>query len=110
MPDSEPVRLWRNQFKLNLSVSWKADVDKTVTDIDLWKSILEGWGYWHKGKWKKKSPAIKSLLDEYERIQFDRNAIQSQRNGVHSTEGIPERATRILPESGMPSLLDRTRM
>ena len=110
MNDSVPVRMWRDKFKLNLSASWKADVDKTVTDLKLWADILKDWGYWKDGKWKRKSPAIKVLLDEYERIQFDRDAIQPQGNGVHRKEGISERATRILPESGMPSLLDRTRM
>jgi len=100
--DSLPIRLWRDTFKLNLSQSWKADVDKTVTDLKLWKSILAQW------KREKRHPGIKGLLDEYERREFD--AIQQKGNGVYREEGISERATRILFESGMPSLLDRTRM
>ena len=102
MNDSEPVRLWRDFARLNISASWKADVDKTVTDLNLWKSILAQW------KREKRHPGIKGILDEYESRQFD--AIQQKGNGVHCKEGISERATRILPESGMPSLLDRTRM
>ncbi len=66
--DSEPVKLWRDKFNLNLSVSWKADVDKTVTDLKLWKEILRGWGYYRNGKWIKKAPGIKNLLTEYERL------------------------------------------
>lgn len=69
MPDSEPVRLWRERFKLNLSASWKADVEKTVTDLDLWKTILETWGWFDSNKkWHSRSPGIKGLLTEYERL------------------------------------------
>ena len=102
LPDSPSVEMWRRQFRLNLSASWKADVDKTVTDLSLWRQVLEKW------KREKRHPGIKGILDEYERREFD--AIQQKGNGVHRSEGISERATRILPESGMPSLLDRTRM
>jgi len=99
--DSACVKLWRDTFRLNLSASWKADVDKTVKDIDLWKSVLAKW------KREKRHPGIKGILDEYERRQFD--AIQSQRNGVHRSEGISKRVERVLQESRMPPLLERTR-
>jgi len=69
MNDSLAVKLWRDWAHLNLSASWKADVDKTVTDIDLWAEILEGWYYFDaKGKKHRKHPGIKGLLDEYERL------------------------------------------
>ena len=107
--DSEPVRMWRDFARLNLSASWKADVDKTVTDIDLWRSILAGWKWRdYKGKWHKRHPGIKALLDEYERRQFD--GIQQKGSGVHSEESVPERWDRKLPESGLPILLSRSRI
>lgn len=68
MPDCEAVTLWRTKFRLNMSQSWKADVEKTVTDLDLWKSILDGWFYVEHGKKKTKHPGIKNLLSEYERL------------------------------------------
>lgn len=92
MPDCEPVRLWRERFKLNLSASWKADVEKTVTDLDLWKSILDGWFYIEHGKKKTKHPGIKGLLDEYERQLANRAADNettslSTRRGARISEG-----------------------
>ena len=97
--DSACVKLWRDTFRLNLSASWKADVDKTVTDIDLWKSILAQW------KREKRHPGIKGILDEYERRQFD--AIQQKGNGVYRTQSLPQRTSGILSEPGLPTLLDR---
>ena len=70
--DSEPVKLWRDKFHLNLSASWKADVDKTIKNLALWEEILSNWYYIKNGKKIKKSPGIKPLLDEYERIAMDR--------------------------------------
>ena len=114
--DSEVIRLWRDTFRLNLSQSWKADVDKTVTDVNLWAEILKGWGYWHKGKWKKKSPAIKDLLSEYERREFDR---LEAANGNPETSVVSARSREGLSERGNsdvskvscqpPSLYFRTR-
>jgi len=66
--DHPAVKLWRDKFQLNLSKSWKADVEKTVTDLKLWKSILDGWHYWKDGKKFTKHPGIKGLLTEYERL------------------------------------------
>src|SRR5215831_13683898 len=69
MPDCESVKLWRDTFKLNLSASWKRDVEVTVKDLNLWKSILDNW-FWidAKGKKRTKHPGIKGLLDEYDRL------------------------------------------
>lgn len=68
MPDSEAVTLWRDRFRLNLSASWKRDVEKTVTDLDLWREVLDGWFYFDsQGKKRTKHPGIKGILDEYER-------------------------------------------
>ncbi len=107
MDDSPCVKLWRDTFKLNLSASWKQDVDKTVTDVELWREILANWHYYKNGRKIKKSPAIKTLLDEYERRQFD--AIQSKGNQVHSEESLPERWDGLVQQSGLPPLLSKSR-
>ena len=116
MADSECVKLWRDTFKLNLSQSWKSDVDKTVTDVKLWAEILKGWGYWHKGKWKKKSPGIKNLLAEYERREFDKLEAANGNNqasvvSARSRERIPERGNSDVSKVSYqpPSLYFRTR-
>lgn len=106
-PDCLPVKLWRDFAHLNLSASWKRDVETTITDIELWKQILSGWHYFDKkGKKHRKSPAIKPLLDEYERRQFD--AIQPKGNGIHSTESLPQRPERLVSQHGMPPLLEKS--
>lgn len=96
MADCKAVKLWRDAYRMNLSVSWKADVDKTVTDLELWKKVIEKW------KREKRHPGIKGILDEYESRKFDE--IQSQRNRVHSEQSISERTQRRMSEPGMPSL------
>ncbi len=79
--DHPAVTLWRNAFKLNLSASWKADVEKTVTDLKLWKKIIDGWYYFDaKGKKRTKHPGIKGLLTEYERLATT-NADVEKHNG-----------------------------
>jgi len=97
LTDSEPVRLWRDKFKLNLSKSWKADVDKTVTDLVLWRKILNNWKYRDsRGKWKSRAPGIKNLLTEYEsreREQLEANERTKNAAPVRACDsaGIPER-------------------
>jgi len=96
--DSECVKLWRDTFKLNLSQSWKADVDKTVTDIELWRELLAGWKWKdRKGKWHRKSPAIKPLLDAYERIKFDK---LEAANGNHQASVVSARSRERVSERG----------
>ena len=114
--DSEPVKLWRDTFRLNLSASWKRDVEITVKDINLWKSILDNWFYIKNGKKIKKSPGIKNLLAEYERREFDKleAANGNNKTPVVSTrggEGISERSDGPLREvrGEPPSLYFRTR-
>jgi len=81
MNDSPAVKLWRDTFRLNISASWKADVDKTVTDIELWREILSNWYYFDaKGKKHTKHPGIKNLLNEYERLAAT-NEDAEKRNG-----------------------------
>ena len=80
MDDSPCVKLWRDTFKLNLSTSWKADVDKTVTDVELWREILSTWWYYKNGRKVKKSPAIKTLLDEYESRAREQLEARNRRN------------------------------
>jgi len=69
--DHPAVKLWRDKFQLNLSKSWKQDVEKTITDLKLWKSILDNWHYFKDGKKFTKHPGIKGLLTEYERLAAD---------------------------------------
>lgn len=65
--DHPAVDLWRRKFKLNLSASWKRDVEITVKDLETWKEILDNWFYFDsEGKKHAKHPGIKGLLDEYE--------------------------------------------
>jgi hypothetical protein len=107
--DSEAVKLWRDFARLNLSQSWKADIDKTVTDIELWREILANWHYYKNGRKIKKSPGIKNLLTEYERREFNRDAIQQERDRVHCQESVPERRDRMVQQQVMPALLAKSR-
>src|SRR2546427_8350427 len=88
--DSPAVKAWRDKFRLNLSQSWKHDVDITVLDLTLWEDILAHWKWEDdKGKWHRKAPGIKALLDEYERRSFD--AIQQESSRVYSEESLPQK-------------------
>lgn len=70
MPDSAAVTIWRDQMRYNLSKGRKADIDATVTDLELWKFVLANWGYFKKGKWVKFNPlAVGHQLSEYERLE-----------------------------------------
>jgi len=104
--ESEAVKLWRDKFKLNLSSSWKRDVEITVTDLDLWQKILDGWRYRDdRGHWHTRHPGIKGLLDEYERLKAD--AIRQESGGVHRAESVPERVAGRMSEQRVPVLLAR---
>ena len=111
MPDSPAVKAWRDKTKLNLSASWKRDVTITIKDVVLWQEILDNWKWQDsKGKWHKKHPGIKQLLDVYEleeRLRKER-AIQQESGRVHSQEGISERTERGVSKSAMPSLFERS--
>lgn len=99
-PDS--VKLWRDTFKLNLRIGFREDIIATVTDLKLWKEVLENWGYWKDGKWIKFSPLnVKGMLSEYElrTTSAARRANAAvgpsgQREGYakHGQAGIPERS------------------
>ncbi|SRR6266542_7065531 len=101
MADCEAVKLWRDTFKLNVSASWKRDVEITVKDLSLWKTILQQW------KREHRHPGIKQLLDEYDRRKF--NEVQSQSSGVHRQESLSQRRAGRVSESRMPALLERKR-
>ncbi len=104
--DSAAVRLWRDTFRLNLSASWKHDVEITVTDLDLWKKILDGWGYWRNGKWIKKAPGIKNLLTEYERLKADEIPKPAPRQTEYPSARGPQRISER-SASVVPVMLDR---
>jgi len=111
MTEHPAVKLWRDHFHLNLSASWKADVEKTITELDLWKEILDSWWYIDsQGKKRTRHPGIKNLLTEYERrlqnIQSDNEApAVSARSGA----GISERCDSSMPQMRIepPSLYFR---
>jgi len=70
---SPAVRLYMDKFKLQPSIGRKEDIDKTVTDLDLWQYVLESWGYYKAGKWHTYSPlSIGKMLSEYERLETDK--------------------------------------
>lgn len=70
MPDSEAVKLWRDKWKLNLSLGRKRDIDLTVLDLELWKYVLDNWGYFKAGKWVSFNPlSVGKQLSEYERLE-----------------------------------------
>lgn len=73
--DSAAVKIWRDKWKLNLNASRKRDIDLTVKDLELWKFVLEHWGYWKLGKWVKWNPlAVGHQLSEYERLERKRSS------------------------------------
>lgn len=75
MSDSEAVKVWRDKWKLNLNASRKRDIDLTVKDLELWRFVLEHWGYWKSGKWVKWNPlAVGHQLSEYERLERKRSS------------------------------------
>ncbi len=98
MPDSEPVRMWRDFARLNLSKSWKADVDKTIKNLALWEEILSNWYYIKAGKKIRKAPGIKNLLTEYE---------SREREQLEANERIKNAAT--LSACSRPWLSERDR-
>lgn len=99
MPDCEAVTLWRKKFSLNLSRSWKADVEKTVTDLDLWKEILDGWFYFKDGKKFTKHPGIKGLLTEYERrVQNIHADNEAKAISARSGERLSAGSDRYMPK------------
>lgn len=74
MPDSEAVTIWRKKWKYNLSAGRKSDIDVTVQDLELWKQVLDNWGYWSKGKWISHNPfSVGKQLSEYERLEAKRS-------------------------------------
>lgn len=40
-PESEAVKMLRDTFHHNWSPGWKQDVDATVTDLKLWRKVLD---------------------------------------------------------------------
>ena len=96
MDDSEAVRIWRDAFRLNLSASWKRDVEVTVQDVELWKRLIASWHYYKNGRKIKKSPAIKTLLDEYE--QREREQLEARNRRHNEAEAISGRSREGLSE------------
>ena len=95
--ECEAVKLWRDKFKLNISASWKHDVEITITDLELWKEILEGWFYFDKRRKKHtKHPGMKGLLDEYERLERRKDDCQSSALQTRDRERVSEGSNRGL--------------
>lgn len=76
--DSPAVRAYRDKFKLNLNASRKRDIDLTIrsdADLELWKIVLNSWGYWSRGKWVSFNPlSIGKMLSEWERLERKRES------------------------------------
>ena len=85
--EHEAVKAYRQQFKLCPKIGFREDIIATVTDLDLWKSVLATWGYWKEDKWIKFSPLnVKGMMAEYERRARQSNksdaAVSVQREGI----------------------------
>ena len=100
--DSPAVKAYRDQFKLNCSEGRRKDIDATVTNLDLWKSVLENWGYIKNGKWIKFSPlSVGKMLAEYERREK-----QSKR--PNDSAGIQRQGLSERSEAGVSKWGDRS--
>ena len=70
MADSPAVKLWRDKWRMNLNAGRRHDIEATITDLDLWKYVLDHWGYWKDGKWRTFNPlSVGKQLSEYERLE-----------------------------------------
>lgn len=73
-PETAAVRIWRDTFQLNTSEGFKADIEATVgpdgeKGLRLWRSLLDHWGYFKKGKWVQRNKFdVKAQLNEYEEL------------------------------------------
>lgn len=67
--DHEAVKAYRDHFRFCPNAGTRKDIVVTVTDLDLWKDVLNNWGYTNKkGKWIKFNPLnARRMLSEYER-------------------------------------------
>jgi hypothetical protein len=105
------VKLYRDKFRKTPNRGLRLDIIKTVTDLALWLSILNGWRYQKENRWIGKNPlAVKAMLDEYDRLTFKRNEIQSNGSGVHRKEGVSERTPGRVQKSELPTLYAGTRL
>lgn len=76
------VKAYRDVMKKTPNWGYRKDIAATVENQELWKQVLETWGYWKADKWIKFNPLnVKGLLSSYERKLRE---IQ-QRNGAHSS-------------------------
>jgi hypothetical protein len=73
--DNHAVIAYRDKFKLMPNTGRRYDIALTVTDLPLWKAVLNEWGYHKNGKWVKFNPlGIGHMLSEYERREQQRLA------------------------------------
>lgn len=99
--DHEAVKLYRDTFRFCPNQGTRKDIAVTVTDLDLWKDVLNTWGYSKGGKWIKFNPlSARKMLSEYER----RAAKQSER----CTEAAQRSGERISgPQDSQAGLSER---
>jgi len=89
---SEAIKIWRDTFKLNLKVGFKHDIEVTVLNLDLWKSLLTEW------KEKKWNPLnVKGMISEYERRES-----KSKRTNVTPKRESQSEAVRNANSTGVP--------
>ena len=82
--EHEAVKAYRDQFKLNVNLGFREDIISTVTNLELWKTVLANWGYWKEAKWNKFNPRnVKGLLSEY-----DLRERQSKRANVTNGQSV----------------------
>ena len=66
---------WRDHFKMNLNLGYRHDIDATITDLELWRFVIEHWGYNSRGKWVSFNPlSVSKQLSEYERLERKRES------------------------------------
>lgn len=99
--ENAAVNMYRDVFKFCPNRGTRNDIAVTVTDLDLWKDVLNTWGYWKAGKWIKFNPlSTRKMLSEYERRKQNGTISTSQQHVERisapevSPPRVPERSDR----------------
>ena len=99
--DHPAVKAYRDAFKFCPNLGFRKEIVQTVTDLDLWKSILSTWGFAKDGKWKAHNPLnVKGMMQEYERraSQHTKRS-DGPAGGIHSEPRPDEKDVSVrLPE------------
>jgi hypothetical protein len=101
----EAVKAYRDHFRFCPKIGLREDIISTVSNLDLWKTVITSWGYLKAGKWVKYSPLnVKGMLSEYERRANASKRSDAVAGNQRTTQaqvgpaGISERSNgRVLP-------------